>query len=63
MPKKSSVRRFVKAISILERAERDWPEGASDPLIGEALQKAKEGLLYQMYRAERENVGGGGNGL
>jgi len=48
---------YVKAISILERADHDWPEGASDSLIGEVLQKAKADFLYEMYKAERENVG------
>ena len=57
MPKKSSVRMYVKAVAILERAEQDWPQGMSDPLIGEVLQKAKTDFLYEMYKAERESVG------
>ena len=57
MAKKTSVRMYVKAISILERADHDWAEGMSDPLIGEVLQKAKSDFLYEMYKAERENVG------
>ena len=60
MPKKTSVRMYVKAISILERAEHDWPEGTSDSLIGEVLRKAKTDFLYEMYRAEREISGQGG---
>ena len=57
MAKKTSVRMYVKAISILERADHDWAEGMSDPLIGEVLQKAKSDFLYEMYKAERESVG------
>lgn len=57
MPKKNLVRMYVKAISILEEVEGDWPKGASDPLIREVLQKAKTEFLFEMYKAERENVG------
>ena len=57
MPKKSLVRMYVKAISILERAEHDWSEGVSDPLIREVLQKAKADFLYEMFKAEKGNIG------